>query len=73
MEHYCAYQERCHKEVYQKLKEMRMIPEAVEQIIMHLLQHDFLGFVSTLFLFHENAIYWVDTASPGDQKRVIRN
>ena len=43
MEHYCAYQERCHKEVYQKLKEMRMIPEAVEQIIMHLLQHDFLN------------------------------
>jgi len=43
MEHYCAYQERCHKEVYQKLKDMRMIPEAVEQIIMHLLQHDFLN------------------------------
>ncbi|MGO3183967.1 MAG: regulatory protein RecX [Aequorivita sp.] len=43
MERYCVYQERCHKEVNQKLYEMRMIPEAVEQIILHLLQHDFLN------------------------------
>lgn len=37
------YQERCHKEVNQKLYEMRMIPEAVEQIIDHLLKHNFLN------------------------------
>ena len=43
MERYCAYQERCHQEVHQKLYEMRMIPEAVDQIINHLLQHDFLN------------------------------
>jgi len=43
MEGYCAYQERCHKEVEQKLYEMRMIPEAKEQIIHHLLQHNFLN------------------------------
>ena len=43
LEGYCAYQERCHKEVRQKLREMRMIPEAVDQIILHLLQHDFLN------------------------------
>ena len=43
MERYCAYQERCHKEVEQKLYEMRMIPEAKEQIIHHLLQHNFLN------------------------------
>ncbi|HLW33430.1 MAG TPA: regulatory protein RecX [Aequorivita sp.] len=43
MERYCAYQERCHKEVHQKLYEMRMIPEAVAQIINHLLQHNFLN------------------------------
>jgi len=29
--------------VQQKLKEMRMIPEAVDQIIYHLLQHNFLN------------------------------
>lgn len=43
MERYCAYQERCHKEVHQKLKQMRMIPEAIDQIIHHLLQHNFLN------------------------------
>lgn len=43
MERYCAYQERCHKEVHQKLYEMRMIPDAVDQIIHHLLQHNFLN------------------------------
>jgi regulatory protein len=43
MERYCAYQERCHKEVYQKLKELRMIPEAIDQIIHHLLQHNYLN------------------------------
>lgn len=43
MERYCVYQERCHKEIHQKLYEMRMIPEAVDQIILHLLQHNFLN------------------------------
>lgn len=43
MEGYCAYQERCHKEVEQKLREMKMIPEAKELIIGHLLQHNFLN------------------------------
>jgi Uncharacterized protein conserved in bacteria len=43
VERYCAYQERCHKEVQQKLKDMRMIPEAVNQIIHCLLQHNFLN------------------------------
>lgn len=43
MERYCAYQERCHKEVHQKLYEMRMIPDAIDHIISHLLQHNFLN------------------------------
>ncbi len=43
LEHYCAYQERCHKEVRQKLKEMNLIPEAIDAIIVHLLEHDFLN------------------------------
>ncbi len=40
---YCAYQERSHQEVEQKLYKMGMIPEVKEQIIIHLLQHDFLN------------------------------
>jgi len=43
LEGYCAYQERSHKEVNQKLREMRMIPEAIDIIILHLLQHNFLN------------------------------
>jgi len=43
LEHYCAYQERCHQEVRQKLEGMYMIPEAIDVIIVHLLEHNFLN------------------------------
>ena len=43
LEHYCAYQERCHKEVEQKLYDLNMVPEAKEQIIIHLLKYNFLN------------------------------
>ena len=43
MERYCNYQERCHKEVLQKLRQMRMIPEAIELIIATLIQENYLN------------------------------
>jgi regulatory protein len=43
LEFYCSYQERCHKEVNQKLRGMNMIPEAIDKIVVHLLQHNFLS------------------------------
>ena len=43
LEHYCSYQERCHKEVNKKLREMNMIPQAIDLIIVHLLDHNFLN------------------------------
>ncbi len=43
LEHYCAYQERCHQEVRKKLTHMYMIPEAIDSIIVHLLKHNFLN------------------------------
>ncbi|NNE31797.1 MAG: RecX family transcriptional regulator [Winogradskyella sp.] len=43
LENYCAYQERCHKEVRTKLMAMRMIPEAIDQIMVHLIQQNFLN------------------------------
>ena len=43
LEHYCAYQERCHQEVKQKLESMHMIPQAIDVIIVHLLKHNFLN------------------------------
>ena len=43
LESYCAYQERCHKDVVAKLREMRMIPEAIDQIVVHLIQENYLN------------------------------
>lgn len=43
LETYCAYQDRCHKEVVDKLKGMRMIPQAIDQIVGHLIEHNFLN------------------------------
>jgi len=43
LEHYCAYQERCHKDVEQKLKTMRMIPEARHIITLHLMENNYLN------------------------------
>lgn len=43
LERYCVYQERCHEEVRAKLKEMGMIPIAIDEIIGHLITHDFLN------------------------------
>ncbi len=43
LEGYCAYQDRCHKEVNSKLKEMGMIPAAIDEIIGHLIKENFLN------------------------------
>lgn len=43
LENFCSYQERCHKEVERKLFDLKMIPEAKEKIILHLLQHNYLN------------------------------
>src|SRR6056297_1739192 len=43
LEAYCAYQDRCHKEVISKLREMRMIPAAIDEILVHLIKENFLN------------------------------
>lgn len=43
LRHYCAYQERCHKEVTDKLYGMQMIPQAVEQIVGTLVSENYLN------------------------------
>jgi regulatory protein len=43
MERYCAYQERSHYQVEQKLYKMGMIPEAIDVIVLHLIQENFLN------------------------------
>lgn len=43
LEHYCAYQERCHKEVRQKLFDLRINPRTQDRIITDLIQNNFLN------------------------------
>ncbi len=43
IEHYCAYQERCHEEVYQKLRTMKMDADEIDTIIVHLIASNFLN------------------------------
>lgn len=43
LENYCVYQDRCHKEVEQKLREYQVIPEARELILLSLMKDNFLN------------------------------
>lgn len=43
MEHYCAYQERCHAEVQQKLREYTITTAEKDEIIVSLLQNNYLN------------------------------
>lgn len=43
LEYFCSYQERCHDEVVAKLQSMNMIPEAIDLIVVHLLDQNFLN------------------------------
>jgi len=43
MEHFCAYQERCHTEVTSKLYDLQMTAEERDAIIVHLIQENFLN------------------------------
>jgi len=43
LERYCVYQDRCHKEIETKLREFVLIEEAKNQIILHLMEHDFVN------------------------------
>ncbi|WP_177762334.1 regulatory protein RecX [Flavobacterium sp. I3-2] len=43
IEFYCAYQERCHKEVVEKLKTLGIYETAINHIINHLLENNFLN------------------------------
>ena len=43
LEHYCAYQERCHKEVAQKLKEIGVYGIFIDTIIGKLVEANYLN------------------------------
>ena len=43
MERYCIYQERFHKEVESKLCQMQLNEKEREDVVIHLINHDFLN------------------------------
>ncbi len=43
IEHYCAYQERCHEEVVQKLRSMKMDADEIDVILVKLIRDNFLN------------------------------
>ncbi len=43
IEHFCAYQERCHDEVVQKLRAMKMDSNEIDEILAHLIKENYLN------------------------------
>ncbi len=43
LEYYCSYQERCHIEVSEKLRSFVLNQQEKDQIIVHLIAHNFLN------------------------------
>ena len=43
MVNYCVYQDRCHKEVEQKMWDFLLIPEAKDEILLYLMKENYLN------------------------------
>jgi regulatory protein len=43
LEHFCAYQDRCHDEVISKLYALKMYPDEIDTIIVKLISDNFLN------------------------------
>jgi len=43
LEYYCSYQDRCYKEVISKLKSLGMLQTAIDHILNHLVEHNYLN------------------------------
>ncbi|HNP33031.1 MAG TPA: regulatory protein RecX [Flavobacterium sp.] len=43
LEYYCSYQERCHLDVVDKLKQLGISKPEIDEVIVHLIQHNFLN------------------------------
>jgi len=61
LEYYCSYQERCHNEVIEKLRSLKMTSEEIDQIVVHLIQNNFLNeerFACSFARGKHNIKYW---------------
>ena len=43
LEHFCAYQERCHQEVIRKMRDIAVDAEAIDIVVVHLITNNFLN------------------------------
>ncbi len=43
MVNYCVYQDRCHKEVEQKMWDFLLIPEAKDELLLYLMKENYLN------------------------------
>jgi len=43
LEHYCAFQERCHNEVVQKLRDMKLNSNEIDEVVVHLITNNYLN------------------------------
>jgi len=43
IEHFCSYQERCHEDIAIKLRSMKMSPDEIDTILVHLITENFLN------------------------------
>jgi regulatory protein len=43
IERFCAYQERCHQEVIQKMRSMAIDSIIIDEVVVHLIQNNFLN------------------------------
>lgn len=43
MVNYCVYQDRCHSEVEQKMRDFLLVPEAKDEILLYLMRENYLN------------------------------
>lgn len=43
LENYCAYQDRCHSEVVNKMFQLGITPQIQDDLLVHLIEHSFLN------------------------------
>lgn len=61
MEYYCSYQDRCYKEVEEKLKNFTLIPAAKEQVMIFLIENNYINeerFAKSFARGKHNYKYW---------------
>ena len=71
IEHYCAYQERCHEEVVSKLWEMKLDLNERDEVIAHLISQNFLNeerFVSSFARGKHRIKHWGRTRITNELK-----